>query len=260
MNMIGIVGGVGPFAGVDLTRKIFINTLAASDQEHLPVALLSVPARIKDRTEYLMGQVRVNPGQAVGEIILQLENLGASVIGIPCNTMHAPEIFDAIQNILYTKGSRVRLLNMVEEVVAFVGQHHAHSRRIGVLSTTGTWKSDIYPRWLKHHGLSSVVPSPQVQQQVHDAVYDPSYGIKACSEPVTQRAREQLLQAIKHLKAAGADAIILGCTELPYALPHKSAMDVPLLDATWILARSLIAHTYPEKLKPLHETTTRGLG
>ena len=52
--MIGIVGGVGPYAGLDLTKKIFDQTLAGSDQEHLPVILVSRPDEIADRTEYLL--------------------------------------------------------------------------------------------------------------------------------------------------------------------------------------------------------------
>lgn len=44
--MIGIVGGIGPFAGKDLLEKIFANTFANSDQEHLDVVLLSMPSKI----------------------------------------------------------------------------------------------------------------------------------------------------------------------------------------------------------------------
>ena len=47
-KLIGIVGGVGPYAGLDLCRKIFEQTDAHRDQEHLPIALLSIPQKIKD--------------------------------------------------------------------------------------------------------------------------------------------------------------------------------------------------------------------
>ena len=46
--MIGIVGGVGPYAGLDLLRKLLDNTLANSDQEHLDTVLLSLPSGIMD--------------------------------------------------------------------------------------------------------------------------------------------------------------------------------------------------------------------
>ena len=94
--MIGIVGGVGPYAGTDLLNKIFNNTLASTDQEHLDAMLLSMPSKIDDRTAYLMGEVKCNPGLAIANIILKLEKTGASVAGIPCNTAHAKTIFDTI--------------------------------------------------------------------------------------------------------------------------------------------------------------------
>ncbi|RPI41687.1 MAG: aspartate racemase, partial [Bacteroidetes bacterium] len=58
--MIGIVGGMGPYAGLDLLRKIYDNTLAGSDQEHLDTILISLSSRIPDRTEYLLGKENLN--------------------------------------------------------------------------------------------------------------------------------------------------------------------------------------------------------
>jgi len=253
MNLIGIVGGVGPFAGLDLTTKIFTQTLAGRDQEHLPVALLSVPGRIADRTRYLLGRVKDNPASAVTDIILQLEKMGATVVGIPCNTMHADPIFGVIEKNLQEKGSSIRLLNMISEVASFIATEFQGLEKIGILSTTGTWETGIYGRALEGNGLIPVSPLQDAQQQIHAAVYDGSYGIKARSHPVTQQARNQLVRGTRHLKDRGAQAIILGCTEISYALPHQMLEDLPLFDATAILARSLIAQSYPEKLKPLKE-------
>ncbi|MBT8073778.1 MAG: aspartate racemase, partial [Xanthomonadales bacterium] len=84
--MIGIVGGVGPYAGLDLVRNIFDQTLARTDQEHLDVVMLSMPSSITDRTEYLIGQNGENPGLGIADVIKRLEAAGATVAGIPCNT------------------------------------------------------------------------------------------------------------------------------------------------------------------------------
>jgi len=53
-KMIGIVGGVGSYAGIDLIKKVYDLTEASSDQDHLPVSMLSVPHKIIDRTKYLL--------------------------------------------------------------------------------------------------------------------------------------------------------------------------------------------------------------
>ena len=73
--MIGIVGGVGPHAGLDLMKKVFDNSQAASDQEHVDALLFSLPSGINDRTEYLLGKVEENPGKALAEILIRLEKL-----------------------------------------------------------------------------------------------------------------------------------------------------------------------------------------
>ena len=65
MKTIGIVGGVGPYAGLDLTKKIFDNTEARHDQEHLDVLLINSPRLINDRTSYILavrdGKVTADP-------------------------------------------------------------------------------------------------------------------------------------------------------------------------------------------------------
>ncbi|MFQ9492117.1 MAG: aspartate/glutamate racemase family protein [Bilophila wadsworthia] len=67
-------------------------------------------------------------------------------------------------------------------------------------------------------------------------------------ESVTERARADLLDEARRL-AGNADAIILGCTEIPLALPEKELGGVPLIDATDILARELVRAFAPEKLR-----------
>ena len=89
---IGVLGGVGPYAGLDLVQKIFNNTRAARDQEHLPVTLLSFPGDIADRIDFLVHGTGKNPGVAIGCILIRLANGGATVLGIPCNTAHSSSI------------------------------------------------------------------------------------------------------------------------------------------------------------------------
>ena len=64
-KIIGIVGGVGPYAGIDLVRKIFDQTIAKSDQEHLSINLLSFPKDIEERTLFLLSKITVNPAHAI---------------------------------------------------------------------------------------------------------------------------------------------------------------------------------------------------
>ena len=248
--MIGIVGGVGPYAGLDLAKNIFANTVATTDQDHLPVILLSLPHTILDRTEYLLGKAPENPGKAIAEVILQLEKAGATVAGIPCNTAHEKDIFGLVRQVLADNKSEILLLNMVEETVKTIRQDYPQNKKIGVLSTTGTWQFGIYADPLQQAGLQPVTPNPEMQEKVvHPAIYDLTYGIKARSNPVTNKAREDLLAAIDSLQQNGAELIIKGCTEIALAIPEKVVAGVPTIDPSVVLARSLIRNFDPAKLK-----------
>jgi len=251
--IIGIAGGVGPYAGIDLARKVFDQTIASSDQDQLPVALLSFPGQIADRTEFLLGHVKTNPAHAIARVIVQLDRLGAAVAGIPCNTAHAPPIFDVIAQDVRKAGCSVRILNMVAETASFLRVHHPRATTAGVLCTTGTATARVYDAALRKEGRDLVMPNESLQARVHDALYDPHIGIKARSNPVTPEARDILMDAVLALQDAGAQAVLLACTEIPLAITEKSIGETVILDPTLILARALIREVCPEKLTPLAE-------
>ncbi|MCA9897131.1 MAG: aspartate/glutamate racemase family protein [Ardenticatenaceae bacterium] len=248
---IGVVGGVGPFAGIDLLGKIAAETIANQDQDHLTALNWSQPAKIVDRTEYLLGQVAENPAGALAAQVQQLAQMGADVVGIPCNTAHAPRIFNQIRAALAAANCDVHLLHMIEEVGRFLRENLPEVKKFGVLSTTGTYRAGVYVEVLGALGFTAVLPPfPLQTEKIHPAIYDPIYGIKACGL-ATPQAQENLNEGIAALKTAGAEAIILGCTELPLAFTAPTAAGLPLIDPTRILARALIREANPAKLKPL---------
>ena len=144
--MIGVIGGAGPFAGLDLLGKILTQTAADTDQDHLTVVTLSQPSTIADRTAFLLGETAINPAGPLLEQLRQLEEAGAEVAGIPCNTAHAPPIMDLITQGLAASGSRLRLLNMISEVGHMLQHHYPSVKKIGLLSTIGTAYSRVYPQ------------------------------------------------------------------------------------------------------------------
>ena len=251
-NIIGVVGGVGPYAGLDLVRKIFDQTIASTDQDHLPVALLSYSELISERTDFILGETNQNPAAGIITVLKQLELIGATVAGIPCNTAHAPLVFDQINTNLATRSSPIQLIHMIEETAQFMCTYHPDKERVGVLSTQGTYLANIYPGILQDASFAVLTPDEEEQRNlVNPAIYDERYGIKAQSNPVTKRARTDLRAAAKNLIAAGAQAIILGCTEIPLALPENRIGSIPLVDPTMILARALVREAAPHKLNPL---------
>lgn len=251
---IGICGGMGPMAGCMLHQIIIANTIAAGDQDHVDVIHLSTSTRVPDRTAYLQGKIEQNPGEIVATVARNIGNCAAQssnkvVCGAPCNTFHSPQIWSEFVRQLEDQPN-VEVVNMLEETAKLVKDLCPGARKIGLMSTTGTRSTGVYNTVLEPFGFS-VLEVPEAQQdELHDAIYNPEWGIKAVS-PVTPQARGKCVAYVKMLVEQGAEAIILGCTEFPLALPEKSMRGVPLVNPMVALGRALVAAAAPKKLKPL---------
>ena len=245
-KMIGIVGGMGPYAGLDLVKKIFDLTQANQDQDHVPLAMISVPHKITDRTKFLEGGTDINPGIEISNIVRQLSDQGASVIGMPCNTAHSSKIINEVYNSI---PEGITFVNMVSEVINFIKGEYPDIERVGILATTGTVKSDVYNKELINNDLKPVLLSKENQKKLIDqAIYDKDFGIKSISNPVQDIAKRKIHLAIESLIENKAEVVILGCTELPLAVNATSVKTIPLIDSTMVLARSLLFksnHTVP---------------
>ena len=246
-KMIGIVGGMGPYAGLDLVKKVFDLTQADQDQEHVPLAMISVPHKIEDRTKFLERQTVTNPGIEISKIVTKLSNQGASIIGMPCNTAHASDIIKEVYNRI---PKDVMFINMIEEVIKFIQKKYPNKSKVGVLATAGTIKSNVYNNELMKNNLQPIVLSKKKQGKlVDESIYNKDFGIKSISNPVHENVIKNIELAIESLIDKKADVIILGCTELPLAINTKSYNSVPLIDSTLVLAISLLTHSNPDSLK-----------
>jgi aspartate racemase len=237
-RMIGIVGGMGTYAGIDLLTKIADNTGAVKDQEHLPVIMISEPELVMDRSEYLLGHISENPGFAIAEIAVRLAKAGASHIAIPCNTAHVPEI---LKPVIEKLPGNCILVNMIEEVGKYISREYPKVSKPGLLATNGTYETGVYTYYLAKSGIEVIYPDRDSQyKKVHPSIYDPGYGIKAQSNPVSNRSINDLHEVAESLIDSGAELIILGCTEIPLALAGDSISGVPLVDASDVLAKALV--------------------
>jgi len=235
---IGIVGGMGSYAGLDLLKKVYDVTPSKSDAEHFPVSLVSAPQKTTDRSEFLLGHSSKNPSAGILHIIEELVLQGANVVGIPCNTAHAKTILNKVMESL---PEGVTLVHLIDSVVDYILINYPHVKKIGVLATSGTIAAGIYSDALTEKGLQAVNPSNEMQESyVMSSIYSEDFGIKAYSNPVSDRAKKYLLKAADELIEKGAQIIILGCTEIPLAITKESYKGSICIDATKILAQQLV--------------------
>lgn len=264
-KIIGVAGGLGPAASDLLVRKITENTVNnGRDQEHLKKIYISDPV-VPDRSEYLerlrRGELirpEDNPALVVATTMRAIE-AAAKVykakevfVVIPCNTFHAPPIWDQLtQALIDQKIRRVRPLHMIREAVNMISEVAPDARKIGLISTTGTRNLRIYRDLLEPLGYEVLEVPEKMQSQVHDTIYNKEWGLKAKSSPVTRKARNNCVRFIKHLAEEGAQAGVLGCTEIPLALTEKRLMGMYLIDPMDAGARALIRAVDRDKVIPL---------
>ena len=140
---------------------------------------------------------------------------------------------------------------MISETAEFLRNDCQEVNTIGVLSTIGTWKAGFYPELLGKYGFEVLTLNEQQQQHLHDeALFNPVYGIKVKAHPVSIQARDALLEGVYYLEKQGAQAIILGCTEIPLGITERILSKSYCIDPGLILARSLIREFCSEKLLP----------
>jgi len=248
-HIIGIVGGMGPEAGINLFNHILRMTLAKTDQDHASVVMMSFPSEISDRTSFLEGREMTNPAFSLIRIIRKLEDAGALVVGIACNTAYAPLIHDTIKTGLLQMDSSVKLISMPMETCENIREMFPNARRVGIMSTNGTYRAGVYQQILKQEGYDVVLPPEDLQDNtIHRMIYDHGFGIKACPGTITCEVRKALNEALAFFRDNHTDVVILGCTELSLVLEEGNADGIGIIDSTKAMARALIREARRSRL------------
>jgi len=218
---LGVLGGMGPLATVDFLNKLTQATPATLDQDHIPMVVHFCP-QIPDRSEALAAN-GPSPLPLLIAAARQIEQSGAQVLVIPCNTAHAWH--DEL-----SAGLGIPIIHIVDAAVAQIPSA-LRNEPVGLLATRGTLASGIYT--LRQPELDWVEP---LEQEMTDWVMP---AIRAVKSGDLDTARKLLENAIESLRHRGARSIVLGCTELPLARTGYYH-DVLLIDATEALAHSAI--------------------
>lgn len=220
---IGIIGGMGPLATYDLAGKIVNNTDAACDQDNVPV-IIDCNTRIADRTAAIL-HGGADPRPEMKKSAVRLENAGADVLIMACNTAHY--FYDSI-----CEGIGIPVLHMPRETAKCLAEKGI--KRAGVLATDGTCQSGVYENALAEAGIEPVYPSEEKQKTVMSLIYD---FVKADRLDFTGL---DIGSVISEMKDKGAEILILGCTELPIAFDMIGDTDLPVIDPTDVLARAAV--------------------
>ncbi len=229
---LGIIGGMGPLATVNLFNKIIINTDAQNDQEHIHM-LIDNNTNIPDRTAFLLGKGE-DPTEELIKSAIRLEKAGADFLVMPCNTAHY--FYENIKEKI-----NIDFLNMIEETVKFIQLNYPNNKKIGLLSTDGTLKAKIYDLYFNKQNIQVINPRKETQSSIMDIIY----GIKGGKKEIQI---DGIYSAVEEFKAKGVEIFILGCTELSVA-NEICVLEGNFVDALNVVAKRAIEFAGKKVLK-----------
>ena len=173
---------------------------------------------------------RADQWQQAGEILADaaagLATLGCGVIGLATNTMHmvAPAITDRLGGVPFLHIADPTADALLEEGF----------QRVGLLGTRFTMEKRFYIEELEARGLEVLVPEVDVTN-LNGIIYE-----ELCLGIVREESQRLYVEAIGRLAARGAEAVILGCTEIGMLI-DDSVSPLPTFDTTELHARALVA-------------------
>jgi aspartate racemase len=217
MKMIGLLGGMSWESSVEYYRVV--NEAVKERLGGLHSArclLLSVDFA---EIEALQHQGRWDEaGELLAAAARRLEQGGADMIVLCTNTMH--KVADAIAGAV-----RVPLLHIADPTAAAIRARGLTT--VGLLGTRFTMEDDFYTaRLVQQHGLRVLTPPATARELVHRVIYD-----ELCLGVIRPESRAAYRAVMEQLAAAGAEGIILGCTEITL-LVDASDSPLPLFDTT----------------------------
>ena len=218
---IGILGGMGPESTAELYRQIIqlyqLEKGAVNDADFPAILINSLPA--EDMLNNLE-QRKPTITKQLTEAVRVLENAGADFIAVPCNT--ATIFMDKVR--AKVSIPIIDLLDITAQSIVADGY-----KKVGILASTSTIKSSLYEKTLAQYGVSTLSPDDANQPQVNDCIINILAGRKELKD-------KTLLEKLAvDLTGQGAEAVVLGCTELPLLI--QAIPEVRLVNTISVLAR-----------------------
>jgi len=222
---VGVLGGMGPEATVDLMQRVIDATPAKDDVDHIRMLVDNNP-KVPSRIKALIDGTGESPVPCMIDMARGLENQGADFLVIPCNTAHHyySDVADAVD---------IPVINLIELTSRHCKREQPDLRRVGLLASTALQQIHLYEPWFKQHGVQVLYPRPQNQLAVMDLIR----AVKA-----KQQNSEQILaynSAAEDLQEQGAECLVIACTELSI-IGDRLRVSLPVYDASELLAKTIV--------------------
>lgn len=224
-KIVGIIGGMGPEATVDLMNRVIKATAARDDIDHIRMLVDNNP-KVPSRIRALIEKNGESPLECLQDMARRLEGWGVDFLAIPCNTAHY--YHHGVQQAV-----RIPLLDMIGLAVDYVTSQTPDLKTVGLLSSSAVFDLGLYEERFANVGVNLMVMDPDDQKKVMAAIRKiktSNYGLEVVR--VIQEVADNLARQ-------GAQALLIACTELSI-IGGQITPKVHMFDASQILAEAIV--------------------
>lgn len=227
MKTIGLIGGMSWESSIEYYR--ILNETVKEKLGGLHSAKCVLYSVDFAEIEVLQHQGRwEEAGQQLSTVAQNLEKAGADFVLICTNTMH--KLADEIQANL-----NIPLLHITDATAQEIGK--LGIKKVGLLGTRFTMEEDFYKGRLRDkHGYTIIIPEADERETIHRVIYD-----ELVLGVIRPESKGKYLQIVDWLVQAGAEGIIMGCTEIGLLIQQEDS-HVPLFDTTRIHAEAAVEY------------------
>ncbi len=223
-KVVGILGGMGPEATVDLMQRIIRLTPAKDDIDHIRCIVDNNP-KVPSRIKAIVEGGDSNPGPCMAEMGQRLESWGADFLVIACNTAHA--YYNFVQEAV-----TIPVIHLINLVIDHVREIYPAIKQIGIIGSTTIKITSLYEKRLKQFGIDAIYPDSAHQQSLFNIVKTIKTGNTGSN------VINEYRKVCKNLADNGVEKTIVACTELSVL---NDVLSMDSLDAAEILAQEIVA-------------------
>ena len=223
-KILGVIGGLGHETGCNFCLNVNKKFKPLTKrQPHILLDNLPISQEAEERL--INGGPSKEHLDLLMESVQRLNKLNVSVIVIVCNTVHI--FIDELRRL-----SKIPILSIIEETANKCKD--MNFMKVGIIGSTKTVESGIHSKKLKKLGIDVVIPNQIDQRFVSECI------VRIINNTINDDDKEKMIKIIKTLEKEGAQAIILGCTDLPLLI-SKFKSNVPIINTMELLENAAVS-------------------
>jgi aspartate racemase len=224
-RVVGVLGGMGPEATVDLLNRVIRATPADDDRDHIRLLIDNNP-KVPSRIKAIVERSGESPVDCLISMAQGLQRMGADFLVMPCNTAHYyyRSIAEAVD---------IPMVNMIALVAEVAVRRVPGLEKVGLLASTAVLVTRLYHQQFEQFGVTVAFPEDPLQTAVLRLIRHVKAGAVEEADIAT------FGDAAASLAASGAQCLIIACTELS-VVADRLRTDLPVLDAAQILAEHVV--------------------